>query len=574
MKKTLIFCLLLATATAAQAQQDELNRSMEVTREYEPTLRTATKLGTTPNFTDTVALRPDLRYGIRPNPLGYGFEVAPIRAANVDASVYRPLTPFYLKAGLGYPLRSVLDFNYSPEMKGRGTLGAYLNHLGSFADIKNTYGIKQFAPHSYNRAGIYGEHHFGRLMVGGEAGYDYDLISRYGGQATRPGDVRLPYRQTYNTAHAGIVFGTPFTDLTYFNYRVGAKGYYFFDHFDNHETNINPYFELGKRFGGQHQVTLLGSFDNYSFKPKADEYTSYKHTNRIYHVAPQYELVGQRFGFTLGFEYVHANSGLDDLVTNIPDLSIPRDKKSYFFPKFHMKVDAFEGAFVPYIDIDGRLWAGGYRSAARLNPYIRTSSFVPNTAEYTGRIGLRGDIGSAFSYKVFGGLSIYKDIAFFETDRRMSPNLMRPIVYDANQWTIGGELAGRIAGAFDLTAAFQYYGWNRIKQSGMKFDHAGGMPNFEGSLGVRYSYRDKFTAHLQGTVYGRSYWYSASMSQSLYEEKVSPQFELNLELQYNISRKVGIYVNGTNLTGSKLYFYGPCYPMLGAGFDAGVKLSF
>ena len=150
MKKTLIFCLLLATATAAQAQQDELNRSMEVTREYEPTLRTATKLGTTPNFTDTVALRPDLRYGIRPNPLGYGFEVAPIRAANVDASVYRPLTPFYLKAGLGYPLRSVLDFNYSPEMKGRGTLGAYLNHLGSFADIKNTYGIKQFAPHSYN----------------------------------------------------------------------------------------------------------------------------------------------------------------------------------------------------------------------------------------------------------------------------------------------------------------------------------------------------------------------------------------------------------------------------------------
>ena len=43
----------------------------------------------------------------------------------------------------------------------------------------------------------------------------------------------MAYRQTYNTAHAGFVLGTPFTDMSYFNFRIGLQGYYFFDHFDS-----------------------------------------------------------------------------------------------------------------------------------------------------------------------------------------------------------------------------------------------------------------------------------------------------------------------------------------------------
>ncbi len=583
MKKILIFGIMLVMGITARAQQDELNRSMEVTREFEPTLRTATKLNTTPNFTDTVALRPELRYGIRPNPLSYGFEVAPIRAAEVDASVYRPLTPFYLKAGLGYPLRSVLDFNYSPEMRGRGTLGAYLNHYGSFSDITNTANISQYAPYSYNRAGIYGEHRFGRMMVGGDLSYDYRLVSRYGATPdSAVADLFPDYRQTYNTLQASLVFGTPFTDLSYFNFRFGSKGYYFFDHYNNKEINIHPFLEIGKRFSDRHLLMLQGSFEYVKSTAERDEYReSYLKgtalSQQIYRIAPVYELVGQAFGFTLGCEYAYTREEVK--------LSQSRtSNSSYFFPKFKMQLDAFEGRFVPYLDIDGRLYTGGLRTASRLNPYLYAFSTAANTAVYDGRVGIRGDIGTAFSYKFFGGFSIYKDLNIITSLLQFDPALNMAETIDAHLWSVGGDISGRISGAFDLTASFQYFGWTKVKYDAESLcagsDIASGMPNFEGSLGIRYNYRDKFIAHLQGTVYGTTRWLVTSdrmVPDGLHswgDARIVPQFELNLELQYNISKRFGIYVNGTNLTGSKLYLYGPFYPLLGAGFDAGVKLSF
>ena len=61
MKKTIILIAAAVAACPAWAQKPEegdLNRQMEVTRDYEPTVNEASKLNVKPEMNDTVELRP------------------------------------------------------------------------------------------------------------------------------------------------------------------------------------------------------------------------------------------------------------------------------------------------------------------------------------------------------------------------------------------------------------------------------------------------------------------------------------------------------------------------------------
>ena len=62
-----ILCAAVALAflpARAQKPEGDLNREMEVTREYEPSVDAASKLGVKPNMVDTVALRPEVDFSV------------------------------------------------------------------------------------------------------------------------------------------------------------------------------------------------------------------------------------------------------------------------------------------------------------------------------------------------------------------------------------------------------------------------------------------------------------------------------------------------------------------------------
>lgn len=183
MKKTIILIAAAVAACPAWAQKPEegdLNRQMEVTRDYEPTVNEASKLNVKPDMNDTVALRPEVTYKVHPNPISYGFEVTPIKPVSVSLDNYRQDRPLYLKVGVGVPFQSVVDAYFSSTKNVNGKWGVLVNHYGSWSDRKNDNGIKTPAGQTFNRIGAYGERRFGRFGIGGELGYDYDKISRYG----------------------------------------------------------------------------------------------------------------------------------------------------------------------------------------------------------------------------------------------------------------------------------------------------------------------------------------------------------------------------------------------------------
>ena len=550
-------------AAAAQSASD-LDRQMEVTRAYEPTVNRAEKLDIEPNMVDTVALHPDIGYRITPYPINRRFETVPIKVASISTFMNRDLAPFYLKLGAGYPFQTIADAYYTSTGNPDSRLGAYLNHYGSWSKIENDNKVEAPATTTTNKIGAFGEHRFGQMGVDGEIGYDYDMFSRYGYYTgTTPGidTTAAGLRQDFSTMRAAVNFGNPFEDLSYLNFRMGADVAYFQDKFNYSELDSKVYLAVGKLFGGKHQLTFRAQYEGHV------GYKDLYYTDNAFSVIPQYRFNSGKFDIAFGLNYTYNDhsSKIDGIADNHSD--------GYLFPKFDIKLDIAGGYFIPYIEIDGRLRNNSYRNTVLRNPYVVQGLFMPSTEEYDGRVGITGNISSVFSYRVFGGVSVLKRMNMFVNmydDVTSARNLFSYITDDATVYTFGGDLEGRIAGSFGVELALQYFGYD------MKtLDKAIGMPDFTGRLGLKYSYRDKFTARAGVGFTGRRYFYDeAGISTGVYDmTKVYSAVNLTLGVEYNISRAFGMFLDLDNLLDHKQYQFHH-YPGLGVNGMAGIRLSF
>ena len=582
-----ILCAAVALAflpARAQKPEGDLNREMEVTREYEPSVDAASKLGVKPNMVDTVALRPEVDFSVTPRPVTQGFGVTPIKPVQVNLDDYRTFGPLYVKAGVGAPLQSVLDAYFSSTQKRDGKWGVYVNHYGSWSDIKNVNGIKTPASQTFNSVEAYGEHRFGRFGISGEIGYDYDKISRYGYDTTFlvedpdydpelwPLDRSASgLRQNFSTVRGRLVLGHAFEDLSYFNIRFGAEGAYFQDRFDMKEADVKTFLDLGKRFGQRHGVTLHAGYDVYKGSGELDGYK-----DNILTVRPMYRLQGGKLEFALGANYVLDNDG---------DRS-----ESAFFPLFELKWRASDG-FTPYLKIDGEYLNYGYRNTVTWNPYVLQGVTGRNTSEYNGRIGIRGGVSSSFAYHVFGGVSRYLNMNYGLNAYLMllgdganvyqalyQGNVFGVSQRDVTMWTIGAELEGRISGAFGLLFNLQYRGYD-VKKIEDQSAHIG-LPNLTAGLALKYNYRDKLLLKAGVDVYGPRdfdilfmYTDGASASAGLGRTHVDMQFDVYFGAEYNISKRIGVFLEGRNLANQRIYRYNQ-YRDLGINMLAGVKLQF
>lgn len=140
MKRILFAAALLAALPCSVSAQVE--KRVEVTKAYVPSVESAAKLAVVPDMTDTVKMRPEIDYTITPLSLQTTLATRPIRPATVTYWEFNRPLPFYLKAGAGYPLNSVLDFYASSQNPGTGYVVGYVNHEGRYAKIKNDFGIK------------------------------------------------------------------------------------------------------------------------------------------------------------------------------------------------------------------------------------------------------------------------------------------------------------------------------------------------------------------------------------------------------------------------------------------------
>ena len=157
-----LFLLLPATVWA------QVEKHVEVTKDYVPDLAPALKLSFEPSMIDTAVLRPDIDYSITPQALAARLDVEPIRPATVTYWEFNRHRPLYLKLGAGWPFNTLGDLYVTTQHPGTGYLSGYANHEGIYADLRNRFGVETPAGRMLNRVGVAAGKYFGRRTLEGE----------------------------------------------------------------------------------------------------------------------------------------------------------------------------------------------------------------------------------------------------------------------------------------------------------------------------------------------------------------------------------------------------------------------
>jgi len=245
MKRVLIAAVFAAVLPQLAAAQVE--KQVEVTKAYVPKVESASKLAVRPDMTDTTRLRPEIDYTITPLSLRTTLSTRPIRPATVTYWEFNRPLPFYVKAGAGYPLNSVLDFYASSQNPSTGYVIGYVNHEGQYAKIRNDFGVKNPSTRMFNCIGAAAGKYFGKHILEGDLYYDNRMYHRYGAYA--PAGLEQEFgagdRNDYGDAHVAVRFGDDFQDLGRTNFEIALGGgttlYYPLREADDFKLNVEDF---------------------------------------------------------------------------------------------------------------------------------------------------------------------------------------------------------------------------------------------------------------------------------------------------------------------------------------------
>lgn len=578
--KQLLRMLLVCGAMIISLQElsAQVGKEVEVTKNYLPKIATANKPSLVPHFADTVKIRPEIDYTIAPRALNTQLETRTFRAATVTYWEFNRPTPFYLKAGAGYPLNSVVDFHAATQNPSIGYAMLYVNHLGDYAQVRNYAGQKKNATRMQNRIGGTAGRYLGRHTLETELYYENNLFYRYG--ATDPTDNReVGSRINFGEAAMRIRIGDDFNNSQKVNFNVEGYGVYLHD--DSHTVSLldirqidaGGVGEIGFRWGS-HLIHIGLGFDGaWGAGDMREEDGSYDNLN--FHGKIGYTFTHRKMDAEVGSRYHYTA------------ITTPSGRESFHYPipYFQLKFNLGNGAFVPFAGFDGDVEYNDFRSLIHENPYLITGLSLPkNTVNYNLRFGAEGNLSSRFSYRLFVEMSWIENARYWyglNFPQLGDYNFLQFGVAQArrNTATLGIDLKWRPAA--DLTIQGSLHGYLHDflgKVEGHTL--GGGLPALRSSLKAEYAHR-KFTIALSGKLTSTRYW--SNLHYGVTDEgepttlfltyKVPVTVDLRFYADYHINPNLTIFVEGRNLLNERLHDWAN-YPLTGIACTAGVKLNF
>lgn len=162
----LIFPLFFAVA---QTPDSVVNKSVTVTREFQPVISDVGKVITEPKVVEPVVDKSKPVYSDITTPLSVDYAIHTLPAEELLHSATAANKGF-LRLGVGLPLNSLADFMYPVLNNERNRLDVAIHHLGAFVDKKHT---KTSAAINYN-------HLFSKFDLYAGVGGSHDYFNYYG----------------------------------------------------------------------------------------------------------------------------------------------------------------------------------------------------------------------------------------------------------------------------------------------------------------------------------------------------------------------------------------------------------
>ena len=572
MKRYFLLAAFVAALPAGVLAQ--VGKQVEVTKTYVPSLESAVKLPVRPDMTDTVKMYPEIDYSITPLSLETSFQTKPIRPASVTYWEFNRPLAYYVKAGAGYPLNSVVDFYASTQNAATGYVVGYLNHEGRYADIRNTFGDKLNSVRLTNRIGAAAGKYLGRHVLEGEASYDNRLFHRYGRHTPAGaafGELPLPGAVAdYGDANLALRLGDDFQNLDRFNFEVAVHGGLFFDHSDvaarARQSGFGGSARIARAFGA-HRFSLEAGYEWLDGSKKL----SGRRQQQI-RAAARYGRDGEVVRFVVGADYYH-------------DRMKEEENGNYILP--YARVDFKLGAreFKPFVEVDGEVHDNSFRSLTRLNPYVAEGTWLgKSSVDYNIRLGLGGALWrNRFDYRVYVAFSIHDNHLYWTGDsfadgqRTWFSGFLTPVLSRQTVASLHGEAIYRPVSQLQIDLGLHGYLYNDEAQRiyGKRTTLGNGDPQFRGHAAVRYRGR-KIACGLTARAESRRSWslFTAQGEEVAYDRFTAPFcVDLGVDFEWKISGRVSFFAEGRNLLDRRLYVI-PWYPEYRVNCTVGAKVQF
>lgn len=431
----------------------------------------------------------------------------------------------YIKIGIGNYLTPYLDASLNSGKSKTTNYGLKLNHLSSVngpVDGGNS-------GDSHTNVNLFGKFIGRKASIGGDLGYARDGY-RFYGYDTGTEVSRDTIKQTFNNISIGFNLQSNDAEST-IQYKVFGRVNNTSDKYEASELAIKT---------GFHGKYILN--DIMQAKLEIDYlFANYKNPAQInrslVRVYPSFMFSKNAFTFDVGIKVVNNNDTLNSTKTQI-------------FPALNVAYELSDN-ITAYGSLDGDVEEVTFNSIVNENPYINSNQPIAHTNKNLDiQFGLKGSVIQNLAFDLGVRTAIYKNMYFYVND----PNEFNKfsIIYDRGNTSL-----------FQGFLSLSYYKGNNLgtmlslranAYNTGELDEAWHRPTFEFDYSLWYIFYDKIK--LTTDLLVRSGIKSVDLrGVNPISNTLSGAVDLNLKIEYMLSKKYSAFVSVNNLLNNNYQLY-------------------
>ena len=591
---------LLVFAGLSVAAQDDLTKTVQVTRAYDPIISDADKINFSSEGYDTLLnFQGDFQYSITRQNLRSGLALRPIPAARISGKNYEDPQWLYARLAGGYPLRFVGDLYINNTKPENLSVGLFYNHRSIWTKI-NAGDRDVPADETNHCGGIYLRQYWTPLTLGIEGGFSRRSLIFYGYNPTTASNFVFNHdslAQAYTALYVAASIKSNRVEPDAFSYRLDLRAEMYGDNgdsrfdkgrmFSQKENTLGVKGSLKKAFAeGAHTAKL--DFDGQAWM--SDLKYNHNYNNLVLFPEASRVHFGQLYRQLYGLYGAGRDSSNSKLTVNVqPSYTFSSNKIKLqlgvkytgynraegFNSKIYPLVDfAFKAAeeFVPFARLDGGVEMNDYKTVSAENPYILPGMNMTMKAtdrSYNIIAGAKGTVNSLFSYNIYGEYALYKNMYFLRnTDPLSNPleNNFEALHDEVQQWKVGVEmkLSLGVVQAM-LSGAYFAYILDRLAAPYHR-------PSIVADLDVSVKASKNLNLNLSAHAQDKSAYAASAPSLNIIHYNTA-FIDLSLGAEYMFNRNISAFIVLSNILNQN-YEKWRLYKVPGAGIIGGVSVKF
>lgn len=574
----LTFLSLFLFSQSLLAQKKHKKEDVEtITAEANREVPEAYRIAEMPKIIDTVEKYEINNYSLLSLKYNTFIQVDTIKAANVVLKdKLSQLYSTYVRVGFGYPLIPVADVYFNNKRSRKYIFGASANHVSVWGKMKG------YAPSTFDRTKgkIYGGIVNDKWTLKGDINGNYRGMKYYG---IRDEEVsKDTILQRYNELGFNGRFDSHVKDSANLNYSIDLSYKNLYDRIPRVDSlkkwhAMENYMKIAPKFSYRWKDFTFGvdvdaKYNNYRYgfadttKTPTDSLdTGLVVNNFIFEVMPNASTsffdnrLKAKIGVNLSYDYGIIN-------------------KFRVYPLVEVQYHTKNGAFNPYIRLDGKLKQNTFREMSYENEFILSNQQLRNTSNtINAAIGMRGSITHQIGYNIQAEFGIHKDHLFFVNDTVYSPsrNKFRAIYDSLNIAKVEASMFYQLNEKIKIDVIGRYYSYMMKNEV-----FAWNMLDYEVIFRGSYNLYDKFLVSLSFDIQGgrKAKVYELLDASTIEEENVYAQklgliYDIDLHMEYRYNPRISFFIDLNNVAANK-YNRWLNYPVYGIQALAGATFRF